>query len=95
MKKNDEKNSLLTTIVVIASAIVVAVGVILAIKAICEKYKITERKPKKKFIDFDDADDWTIDEAESADVCDVVESTADDIAEPIDEADRDANESED
>lgn len=75
MRKNDEKNSLVTTIIVIASAIVVAVGVILAIKTICSKYKITERRPKKKFIDFDDADDWTIDESEPADLCNELESS--------------------
>ena len=67
MRRNDERNSALTTIIVIASAIVVAAGVIMAFKLICDKYKITEKKPKHKFIDFDDADDWMIDECECGD----------------------------
>lgn len=63
--KNEEKNSLIRAIIVIAGAIVVAVGVLYAFKTICDKYHITTRKSrKKKFIDFDDADDWAIDEKE-------------------------------
>ena len=68
MRKNDEKFSVVTAIIVIASAIVVAAGVIIAFKKLCDKYSITVRKPKKKFIDFDDADDWTIDECDCADI---------------------------
>ncbi len=64
MKKSNERSSVITTIIIIASAIVVAAGVIFAFKKLCDKYSIIERKPKKKFIDFDDADDWAIDECD-------------------------------
>lgn len=73
MRKNNEKFSVATLIIIIASAIVVAAGVIVAFKMLCDKYSITERKPRRKFIDFDDADEWEIDESEfselSADKC--------------------------
>ncbi len=64
MKKNEEKRSVLSIIIIIASAIVVAAGVMLAFKYFCDKYKLTERKSKKKFIDFTDDDEWCIDEDE-------------------------------
>ncbi len=75
MRRNDDRNSALTTIIVIASAIVVAAGVIMAFKLICDKYKITEKKPKHKFIDFDDADDWMIDECDCADLDEFADQT--------------------
>lgn len=62
MRKNNEKCSVVSIIIIIASAIIVAAGVIVAFKALCDKYSIAERKSKKKFIDFDDADEWEIDE---------------------------------
>lgn len=64
MKKSDEKRSALSLIFIIAGAIVVAAGVIFTFKHFCDKYKITERKSKKKFIDFTDDDEWCIDECD-------------------------------
>ena len=78
MRKNEERSSAITTIIIIASAIVVAVGVIVAFKKICDKYKIIEKKPKKKFIDFDDADDWVIDECDCSDLDEFASELADD-----------------
>ena len=63
MKKSEEKRSVLSLILIIASAIVVAAGAIMAFKYFCDKYKITERK-SKKFIDFSDEDEWSIDDCD-------------------------------
>ncbi len=83
MRKNNEKLSVAGIIIIIASAIVVAAGVIVAFKMLCDKYSITERKSKKKFIDFDDADDWEIDENNfselSADECVCIDENASEI----------------
>ncbi|MBQ4137744.1 MAG: hypothetical protein IJD67_06495, partial [Clostridia bacterium] len=89
MRRNDERNSALTTIIVIASAIVVAAGVIMAFKLICDKYKITEKKPKHKFIDFDDADDWMIDECECGDT--ELDALADELVDVNDDVIEESN----
>ena len=43
MKREESKAGIITAIAVIAGAIVVAVGVLLVFKKLCDKYKIVER----------------------------------------------------
>ncbi|MBE6606282.1 MAG: hypothetical protein E7635_04525 [Ruminococcaceae bacterium] len=79
MRKNNDRISVGAIIAIIASAILVAAGIIVAFKLLCDKYSITERKPRKKFIDFDDADEWEIDEADfselSTEECPYIDET--------------------
>ncbi len=63
MKRNEERCNIIRTICVIAGAILLAAAVLCAVKRFCDKYKISERRPaKKRFIDFDDADEWSLDD---------------------------------
>lgn len=43
MKRENSKAGIITTIAVIAGAIVVAAGVLVVFKKLCDKYKIVER----------------------------------------------------
>ena len=43
MKRENSKVGIITAIAVIAGAIVVAAGVLIAFKKLCDKYKIVER----------------------------------------------------
>lgn len=71
MKRENSKAGIITAIAVIAGAIVVAAGVLVVFKKLCDKYKIVERDVVAEGIEPD-----AICECECADTAEICEEAA-------------------